>query len=406
MVDIDHNTTFFDVDLLQKLQDHCSRALGIACVTVDYKGTPITRESGFSVHCQLGRNMSGFCEQCYQCDAHGGLHSAITGKPYIYRCHAGAVDVAVPLVVNNSYIGAVLGGQVRLKDDGLAPELEQVRPYSPQWHDDNPDLAAAYKDLRVISYEQLNSAVELLWYLMKSFMENQYNEYVTTKLTEENRKLSKELELQKQQAVVPNGAADLKSFFFIMNVISKLAYEEKAPRTETAVYDFADMVRHGMSAERKISTVGEEIAQTSAYLRIMKEWFGDRLKYSISIPPRYHKISCPLLLLQPIVARLTSGLEEGSLEPVSVEVHCEATEYFLLVHVISSDKLLTAEILRSELTRTAEGPESRLCEVDKKLRRQLGTDCAMAVAPRRDGTAGVDITFKLPIEGGAARESF
>lgn len=405
-MDLDQNTTFFDVNLLQLLQDRCSKALGLAFVTVDYKGTPITRSSGFSVHCQLGRKIADFCEQCQQCDAHGGLHSAITGKPYIYRCHAGAVDVAVPLVVNNSYIGAVLGGQVRLKDDPLNPELEQVRPYSPLWHENNPELAEAYKSLRVISYEQLNSAVELLWYLMKSFMENQYNEYATGRLMEENHKLQKELELQKQKPDSQADEHDFKSFFFIMNIISKLAYEERATRTETAVYDFADMVRHGVTSERKISTIGEELAQTAAYLRIMKEWFGDKLKYSISVSPRYHKISCPLLLIQPIVSRLTAALEEGEQGAISIDVQCEATEYFLLMHVVSKDNLLTAEVLRAELVKTSDNSDSRLSEVDKKLRRQLGADCALAVSQRRDGAPGVDISFRLPIEGGNSLGSF
>ena len=95
---------FIDLDLLQSIQDNCSKAMGLAFITVDYKGIPITKYSGFTSHCVLGRQEKGFAEMCEQCDAHGGLHAAITGQPYIYRCHANLVDFAVPLIVNGSYM--------------------------------------------------------------------------------------------------------------------------------------------------------------------------------------------------------------------------------------------------------------------------------------------------------------
>ena len=102
---------FIDLDLLQNIQDNCSKAMGLAFITVDYKGIPITKYSGFTSHCMLGRQAKGFAEMCEQCDAHGGLHAAITGQPYIYRCHADLVDFAVPLIVNGSYMERCWAGR-------------------------------------------------------------------------------------------------------------------------------------------------------------------------------------------------------------------------------------------------------------------------------------------------------
>ena len=76
---------FIDLDLLQSIQENCSKAMGLAFIAVDYKGIPITKYSGFTSHCMLGRQAKGFAEMCEQCDAHGGLYAAITGQPYIYR---------------------------------------------------------------------------------------------------------------------------------------------------------------------------------------------------------------------------------------------------------------------------------------------------------------------------------
>ena len=44
-----------NIELIQSIQDKCSKAMGLAFVTVDYRGRPITRMSGFTDHCALGR---------------------------------------------------------------------------------------------------------------------------------------------------------------------------------------------------------------------------------------------------------------------------------------------------------------------------------------------------------------
>ena len=52
---------FIDLDLLQNIQDNCSKAMGLAFITVDYKGIPITKYSGFTSHCMLGETGKGIC---------------------------------------------------------------------------------------------------------------------------------------------------------------------------------------------------------------------------------------------------------------------------------------------------------------------------------------------------------
>ena len=160
---------FIDLDLLQNIQDNCSKAMGLAFITVDYKGIPITKYSGFTSHCMLGRQAKGFAEMCEQCDAHGGLHAAITGQPYIYRCHADLVDFAVPLIVNGSYMGAVLGGQVRLQEESER-ELEHILPQRPNWKRDK-EWEEAYQKLEVVTYEKVEASVKLLRDIIVTFVE-------------------------------------------------------------------------------------------------------------------------------------------------------------------------------------------------------------------------------------------
>ena len=315
--------SFIDLDLLQNIQDNCSKAMGLAFITVDYKGIPITKYSGFTSHCMLGRQAKGFAEMCEQCDAHGGLHAAITGQPYIYRCHADLVDFAVPLIVNGSYMGAVLGGQVRLQEESER-ELEHILPQRPNWKRDK-EWEEAYQKLEVVTYEKVEASVKLLRDIIVTFVERRTGKGADGVLREKEKQLSEERaarldlekQVQKQESNTARRRTELHYFFFVMNIISKLAYEEKAAKTEAVSYDFADMMRYAAGAEQKISTLGEELNYIGALLRIRKAWVRDKLAYTISVPEQYHQVSCPFMVLQPLWSALWRGPKRRLRSPES-----------------------------------------------------------------------------------------
>jgi len=107
----------FNPDKFQKIQDDISIASELAIITVDYKGVPITAHSNCSEFCKKVRS-SQYGVYCEKCDSHGGLEAARIGKPFIYICHAGLIDFAIPIIVDGLYLGALMAGQVLLdKDD-------------------------------------------------------------------------------------------------------------------------------------------------------------------------------------------------------------------------------------------------------------------------------------------------
>lgn len=85
----------FNPDDFQKIQDDISIASELAIITVDYKGVPITAHSNCSEFCKKMRS-SQYGVYCEKCDSHGGLEAARIGKPFIYLCHAGLIDFAIP----------------------------------------------------------------------------------------------------------------------------------------------------------------------------------------------------------------------------------------------------------------------------------------------------------------------
>lgn len=146
-----------DLGRLQEIQDNFAAETGLAMITVDSTGSPVTQASQFSELCQLLRRDPKVRQLCYSCDAHGGFQSAIEGKPVIYQCHAGLVDFSVAITRGSQYLGAVMAGQVLL--DRNQEQLNQMLigradlPYA----EEARELA---RGLKVVALEELHQAAE------------------------------------------------------------------------------------------------------------------------------------------------------------------------------------------------------------------------------------------------------
>ena len=104
--------SLIDVAELQRIQDDFASSTGLAMITVDAMGRPVTEASRFSTLCQYLRRDPAIRAKCFSCDAHGGLQSAIEGRPVVYRCHAGLVDFSVSIMWGSQYLGAVMAAKL------------------------------------------------------------------------------------------------------------------------------------------------------------------------------------------------------------------------------------------------------------------------------------------------------
>lgn len=106
-----------DLEALQQIQDGFADYTGLAVVTTDQNGIPFTKGSGFTKLCNemVRKTEKGLC-RCEQCDRDGAYRTLHEGCVTVYRCHAGLLDFATPIIVNDEVIGSFVGGQIRPKD--------------------------------------------------------------------------------------------------------------------------------------------------------------------------------------------------------------------------------------------------------------------------------------------------
>lgn len=113
-----------DLNKWESVQESIALATHLAIILVDYRGKPITKHSQVKPFCQLVRSHPELSVHCEKCDSRGGLEAVRTGQPFIYRCHFNIVDMAIPIMIDSRYVGAIMAGEILLEEG--QEELEQV----------------------------------------------------------------------------------------------------------------------------------------------------------------------------------------------------------------------------------------------------------------------------------------
>ncbi len=155
-----------DVPLWERVQDQLARLTGTAIITIDFKGNPITKHSCRTEFCSVIRENPVFRKRCYRCDALAGLEAVRLERPYIYLCHCGIVDVAVPVLVGERYLGAVMFGQVRIPNNDTDAKVErlvnEISSFRAESDTVRQDMLEMYERLPEMEYARIVEVAELI----------------------------------------------------------------------------------------------------------------------------------------------------------------------------------------------------------------------------------------------------
>lgn len=153
-------TDVIDISFLQKFQDDFAKGVGLASVTVDPEGRPVTNPSSYTRFC-MSYTHSTECgdKRCAESHRKGGEEAARTGKPVVYECHAGLIDFAAPIMIEGRLIGTILGGQVLT----TAAEEEKYRRIAKEIGVDPDEYVEASKEVRILSKDSIEAAANVLY---------------------------------------------------------------------------------------------------------------------------------------------------------------------------------------------------------------------------------------------------
>ena len=299
----------FGREKLENIQTSLSKATGLAFVTVDYRGEPITESTSFSKFCRMAREDSQLSLRCKSSDAFGSIQAAVMQKPSVYFCPCGLLEVAIPIVVRGHYLGGFIGGQIRCSD---APEdisrLEKVMTPT-AIGDIIEENRKLLEEIPEYSFEKFMDIVNLVFLIINQLGENEINLQIRwEKMQRQVKKLyavnQKHVEenIQKDLRILELEAAqDPSSILDTMISLVNLTVIEDAPRTGEMLKLLIDYVKYSFMEKGTFVSVSRELEHAERFLCIQKQKLGDRLSFSIQVPKNMNMQRIPSDVLLPFV---------------------------------------------------------------------------------------------------------
>ncbi len=268
-------TDLISIEILQQVQDGFSKFTGMASLTTDENGVPVTKGSGFTEFCMnLTRKSELGYERCKECDRNGARMSLQEGKPSVYSCHAGLVDYAAPIIVDGKVYGSFLGGQVRT----CPVDEEFMRRKATEMKIDPDAYVEAAKKTNELDLKEIERAADFLFEIAKILSEMAYRNYTALQRSRKMERAARsqsafimELSLNMQEnmkewVATTNEVAESTDYETMQRALKDLGC--KGMELYTTVSDAAEYIRMAggevelMESEYRIQDVVEQVTDS------------------------------------------------------------------------------------------------------------------------------------------------
>lgn len=361
-----HLSDIISLDTLREILSHLSQVTGLTTLISDNVGIALLDEEvNFNPLCRQLRN-SPQGSLCEKSDAYAGLEAARNRKPIIYRCHMGAAEAAVPIIVSGHYLGIILLGQVRLDEEDMGKLQQIFKPDTDQKHLP-PDLQECYskhyQSLTPVSLKKFWSYAHLLFTIAnyiaeigyRNIIQDQLNEYEVNLLQEKKNKS----ELEKDFALLKLKTLQTKInshfLFNTLNTINQQAILEGAVETPKIIHALSEILRKTLKKSNELATIGEELDYIKSYLYIKQVAIRDRVQIEFKVDDSCLDGQLPNFTLQPLVENaFIHGLEPME-EGGSISITLTKENDIVSINIEDSGLGMSRKVLKGILSLKSSG---------------------------------------------------
>ncbi len=122
---------------------------------------------------------------CFLSDSEHMQISSVTKKIVIYTCHAGLVEMVMPICHYDVVIGYIVCGKFRDRENKYS-SVEKVKEIAEKYNLDEKDMISRYKKLSVLSNSEITSFFNIAKICIKYILHNQLislkNNFLTQKI--------------------------------------------------------------------------------------------------------------------------------------------------------------------------------------------------------------------------------
>ena len=314
-----------------EIQESFAYATGFGVVFIDKEGKHIGEGSNFTDFCkQINCTEEGaLC--CAMSNCHAVNIALKTKKPSIYICHAGLVNIEIPLICDGCYVGAVTAGQVFCSEENYYPQ--DFHSNVELWKADEK-LAEYYKTIKTLTPQQIEAVSTALSnitnYIIQNFAYRQAQEKV---LLYEKKQAKLENQLKDAQLNVLQKQVTPHFIFNVINSASRMIALEQYEAAENMLNSFAGMMRYNLGNLKTHVTIEQELDYIKKYLFIQKIRFGSRIQYQILCDENLKSFYIPFFSIQPLVE---NSIEHGILQKMeggSISIICKKEKKMVTIKI-------------------------------------------------------------------------
>ena len=368
----------FGKKFLEETQAKLAEATGISFFIIDYKGEPVTKGEQEEDFCEKRKEEDIRCRECQITRAFAAAKSAIKNCPYIFTCPNGLVHMAIPVVVNNQYIGAIIGGPIRcekkaLKDSELGATEQERKAFL-----DKIGEETEYQNITSFTEKRVAAVADMVFLLFK---EMGVKETTAIKLGALEHKEVHLSDIRKRNKLLEDKVSQLeyellkgklpKQFMLnLLTTVSSFSILENASRTENITAEMASVLRY--------------------YLDILRQQYDNRLEYRVYCQKEVEKQKIPIIGIFPFVEQLVDfGILAGHFRG-TLYIDAEKKEDFCKVVLQLESSGLSVGHFGADIT---DGNFAQMQEQDtrKRYEREFGKDFEITADPNV-------ITIQIPFQ--------
>lgn len=322
----------------KEIQDSFAYATGFGVMFIDPEGKHIGKGGNFTRFCTAINNKREWAQYCELSNRQAIALAMGNNTPSIYICHAGLVNIEIPLIFEGHHVGAITAGQVLASDPDYYPR--DTVSSKIDWLD-NPELAEYFKDIKTLSIQQIEATTTALANMSNYIVQR----YAYAKMQEDLLKKENELLLYQKKQLESEHQLMQARFdalqkqvmpHFIFNVINSMHRLISMKNYKTAkekISSFSFMMRYTLSNLQSTVSLEQEMDFIRHYLMIQKIRFNDRLEYDLQCNQEMKSLQIPFFSIQPLVE---NSIEHGVLKlpsggKILFSCHIDEGEYRILI---------------------------------------------------------------------------
>lgn len=254
-----------------------------------------------SPFCHLIQSTPRGCELCHLSDKHAAEIAMRERKPMFYTCHAGLIDVVVPVFVGDERIGCFYSGQSLLSPP-TPIGFEDIKARVAELGLDADELWEVYKSVPQVNSFKLEMAIELLAIISSHLVRGEIELRRERELSKaEVRKAKLDRDLREMELRLSQAQLNPHFLFNSLNLILGQAMNENATQTAHLVEELSVLLSNALTSIGTMVSLQAEMMSAKAYVEIFRARFGKIIDLKIDLPSSLSKFKVPTLILQPLV---------------------------------------------------------------------------------------------------------